>query len=427
MQGEFKKSDLGDFPLKFPFISLPHNFLSYILQRKTKMISVKEAKNILQESCTPIKRIIELPIKEAQGFYTADKIIAPLDLPPFDQAAIDGYAVKTLNLTEWVLIGEIAAGEHAEFVLSGNEGVKVFTGSSIPHHTDAVISIRQAELKGDKIISSHKPSLGENIRTKGFHISKGKPAVEKGKRVTPAVAGLLASLGFKKIKVLDKPVVTLIITGSEIQLQNESLEKGKIFDANSFTIEAALKEKGFFINNIVNVPDEKEKLKEIVYINKKSSDVIIISGGTADGDYDFSPDILRELNTQILFKGVLQQPGGKFAAAKLDECFIFLLPGNPASNLMLVYEYIIPFLLKLNNEKLNLKDHVEIKLGEKIKKEPGTALFLKGKIINDKIFPMEGQQSFILKTLAEADGIIFLPEEKSIIKENELVEVHLIN
>ena len=396
------------------------------------MFSVKEAKKILWKNIKLIPAVSK-KVSDISGYVLAENIKSPVDLPLFDQSAMDGFAVnfddEDLRNEElsFRITGEIKAGDKPNGKLKKNSAVYIYTGAATPLNTSCVVMQEKVQTNyGSVIIPASALTKGSNIRFKGTQIKKGEPALAKGTLLNPAAVGFLCSMGISKIKVTGKPVVSVLSTGNELQEAGSKLYKGQIFESNSVMLKAALNGNGFETKYVSSVNDDKKNLTSIVSKMLSSSDVLIISGGISVGKYDLVKDILENSGVKELFYKVSQKPGKPLYCGKLKNKLIFALPGNPAASLVCFYEYVLPSLRKmsgysdfeLSKEFLPLTESYELK-GER-------DLFLKAKINNGKVTLLEGQGSDILKSFAEANALVYLSVNKRAIIKDDLVETHLI-
>ncbi|MFZ1321605.1 MAG: gephyrin-like molybdotransferase Glp [Ignavibacteria bacterium] len=397
------------------------------------MISVKEAKYKLFRSVKPLFSVIK-KISESTGYLIAESIKSPVDLPPFDQSAMDGFAVNFDHTAEiinnefsFLIVGEIKAGDKPFRFLKKNTAVYIYTGAAVPLNSTCVVMQEKALVKNGKVtVSLSALEAGSNIRRKGSEIKKGQSALTKGHRINPASVGFLSSMGFDKIKVIRKPILSVLSTGNELQSPGKKLSPGKIYESNSLMLESVIKGCGYKVSKLSSVKDERKKINDCIKIMLKASDVILISGGISVGKYDLVKEILHNLGVNEIFYKVLQKPGKPLYAGKYKDKLVFALPGNPAASLTCFYEYVLPCLNKMSG-------HSEIELTKKLlpltkpfimKGEKD--LFLKAKIENDMVTILEGQGSNILRSFAESNAIVFLNSENKKFVKGSNIETHIL-
>jgi len=393
------------------------------------MITVEEAKSILINNIVELKESVRVPLRDALGCRLAEDIYAPLDLPPFNQSNVDGYAVKfSMNKNnQWKVITEIKAGDNNSTILKEGEAARIYTGAMVPDGSDCIL-MQEKIIRKDNVVECSEAMLtkGEHIRKKGAQIKKGEPALVKGTLINPSVIGFIAALGLAEVVVYRKPKVALIITGNELQTIGTPLETGKVYESNSFTIQAALQSINLHTDKVFFVKDDKKSLEEVVAKALPNADMLLISGGISVGDYDFVHDVLNENSTTTLFYKVAQKPGKPLFFGKNKNTFVFGLPGNPASALTCFYEYVYPALRKMQGKESLFLRAVQLPLLKDINKKKGLAHYLKAEVKPNGIMPLGGQESFIMKSFADAGAFIYLPAEKENVLAGELVEVNLL-
>ncbi|MDP2387486.1 MAG: molybdopterin molybdotransferase MoeA [Bacteroidota bacterium] len=393
------------------------------------MITVEEAKSIIVENTIEIAEAMRVDAAGAVGFRLAADVLASIDLPPFNQSNVDGYAVRSSNdkTNSWKVIAEIKAGDNCTVELKEEEAVRIFTGAMVPAGSDCVIMQERITKNGDIISCDETPiKKGEHIRKKGAQIKAGEIALHKNTLIDPAVLGFISSLGLNKVSVFKKPKVSLIITGNELQETGTELSPGKVYESNSYSLSAALTTMGLKLEKIIYVKDDKKSLAEAVDTALQNTNLLLISGGISVGDYDFVSEVLKENNTTTLFYKVAQKPGKPLFFGKNKNRCIFGLPGNPASALTCFYEYVYPCLRKLQGRQELFLTKLMLPIVQDVPKKKGLANFLKAKASSTGVLPLEGQESFKMRSFADANAFIYLPLEKENVKAGELVEVHIL-
>lgn len=390
------------------------------------MITVEEAKNkLLKRIRMSSKELIG--IDKAIGRVLCEDIYSPISLPSFNQSAMDGYALKLHNRKKYELIGEIKAGDNPKIGIKKGQAVRIFTGAAVPPDADCVVIQEKVREKNKYIyIGDYIPKRNDNIRLIGSHIRKGDIALKKGTGLNPAAIGFLTSLGIKHIKSYKNPVVSIVTTGNELQQAGKPLTAGKIYESNSFALAAALQEIGIHPKFTAQLRDDKKILHSTIQRLLRASDVLILSGGISVGKYDLVKETLHKLGVREIFYKVAQKPGKPLFAGRKGSKIIFALPGNPAATLVCYYEYVYPVIRKMQgfNEYFMSKKYV--KTSEVIRKKTDRAYFLKGKATYNGVLPLDGQESYMMKSFAEANSLIYLPLEKGDVKKGEDVEVHLL-
>lgn len=393
------------------------------------MISVEKAKKLIVKHAIPLKPTMA-NIDDIAGSVVYEKVISPVNLPPFDQSAMDGYAILFSDYKKnkpIKIVGEVPAGKYFDKKIKPGEAVRIFTGAPVPAGTDTVVMQEKVTVENNfLLIQSQILSKGANIRKAGSQIKKGESALAKGSVITCGGIGYLAAMGISKIKTVSTPKVAVIVTGTELKKPGEKLGKGHIYESNSFALNAALKSVGVLVQNNYSVTDSESKTLEILKKVINNFDLIIITGGISVGDYDFVGEALEKLNVKNIFYKIRQKPGKPLFFGKKNNTLIFGLPGNPAAVLSCFYEYVYPALGIMQGKKDVFLKKVFLPILKDYSKKNGLSFFLKGKIMSTGVMPLEGQESYILSSFAMADCLIYLSEESQNIKKNDVVEVHLL-
>lgn len=390
------------------------------------MISVKEAKQLISENCT-VQKTETLSLLAANGSVLAEAIYAPIDTPPFDQSAMDGYAFSFENWdkkSNLKVIGEVQAGSNAIVNVSKNEAVRIFTGAPIPPGTDTVVMQEKISLNENQIqILDTFLIEGTNVRPQGSQTKKGELALQEKQLLTPVAISFLAGIGISKIKVFSKPTISIIVTGKELAKAGDTITDGKIFESNAIGLIAALNQLG--INPVsVAVVDDVESEIELAISSQLSSDMLIITGGVSVGDYDLVPASLEKCGIQKIFHKIKQKPGKPFYFGRHNQTLVFALPGNPAAVMSCFYEYVVEAIGSFTQKEYFKK--ITVPLAEDYTKKAGLTFFLKGKMEENNVQVLNDQESYKLNSFAVADCMIEFDENGENFKKGDLVPVRMI-
>ncbi len=394
------------------------------------MITVNEAKKIV-ETNTGILSPVAIPLIDAAGCVLAENVLSEIDSPSFNQAAMDGYAFAwdTVDLkSELPVFGNIPAGTtHQVFVVPGFVS-KIFTGAPVPEGVDTIIMQESAEeTEGGIKIIDEKISKGSNIRLKASQISKGEIAVKARTKLTPGVMGYLASLGVTEVSIYTVPKIGIIVTGKELVFPGTPLEFGQVYECNSMTLTSALFEGRMEPSFLELADDNEEQVAETISRGLQACDILLITGGISVGKYDFVQAALKRNNIETLFYKVKQKPGKPLFFGKQDDKLVFGLPGNPSAVLTCFYEYVVPCIRKMSGMKPVFLNEFSLPLSHDTYNKPGLTCFLKGKMIDNMVVLLNGQESYKLNAFTEADCLIVLDENKTEYQKGEQVVVHKIN
>ncbi|MGY8915222.1 MAG: molybdopterin molybdotransferase MoeA [Flavobacteriales bacterium] len=387
------------------------------------MVSVEEALQIITKH-TPNLESVTLPLSQVKGMVLAQDVYSPLDLPPFDQSAMDGYAINIHPEMEYVVIGEVAAGDGKEVGLKPGEAVRIFTGAIVPMTANAVVMQEKATRLGDRITLKEPPVVKSNIRPRGEQISKGDRALPKATKLTPPAIGFLAGMGITEVNVYDKPRIGIVITGNELVEGGEALKTGQIYEGNSKMILAAVE--GFGIDGCTTyqVADNFMATCEVLTKAFLENDVVLVNGGISVGDHDYVYKALKVLDVEPLFYKVNQKPGKPLFFGKRVNKTVFALPGNPAAALTCFYLYVYPALQKIMGQFGKGLERRKLIITTPVTNTLGRALILKAKVLeNGEVEILEGQNSSMLHTYSLANALVYVPESVATIPKGGMVEV----
>lgn len=390
------------------------------------MITVEEAILAVTNACKPLKQTEDIPLQDALGYVLSEDIISPIHMPPFNQSAMDGYALNLQDSNEYILIDEVKAGDGHQPELKKGEAVRIFTGAPIPDSANAVIMQERVSKGEDRISIQGIVNENDNIRPFGEQVKKGELALKEGTKLSPAAVGYLFSLGITTVSVFKKPSIALITTGNELIKPGQKLEYGKIYESNSGMIQNALLSIGIKKIQKYKIEDDYIATVEAIKNAIELNDVVIITGGISVGDYDFVGKALQELQVEEVFYKVKQKPGKPLFFGKKGETLIFALPGNPAAALSCFYMYVYSALQIIqNNPSINLPK-VKAKSKTNYIKKGDRAQFLKAIYHQGNVSILEGQSSSMLQSFAISNALIYLPSHHSEVLINEEVDVILL-
>ena len=373
-------------------------------------------------------RTEDVDLLAAIGMVLSADVYSPIDTPPFDQSAVDGYA---FSFSKWdkknplKIEGEIPAGHVSHEKIKAHQAVRIFTGAPVPSGMDTVVMQEKVEIDG-KEMHVKDPLLvgGSNVRLKGSQTKAGILALPKGHLLTPASISFLASLGIAIVQVYELPRVRIIVTGKELVHSGAILKEGMIYESNSAGLTAALKILGITPLSVEVIDDDERAIMRA--INRTiDADILILTGGASVGDYDFVPSALEKCGVQKVFHKVKQKPGKPLYFGVENQSLIFGLPGNPAAVLSCFYQYIRPVIQRFAGKPDSL--YFTLPLATAYKKKPGLTHFLKGKVEEGKVLILESQESYMMNSFAHANCLIELEEEREVFEAGELVKVLMIN
>ena len=392
------------------------------------MISVTEAKQIVRNNIKPLAPVI-VPLENAAGLVLAEDIYASIDIPAFNQSSMDGYAFRFEDFIKdknFEIAGEVPAGEFKNFDNLIGKAVRIFTGAPVPRGLDTVVMQEKTTITNKNIaILDNQIIQGNNVRPVGAEIKAGSLALKTGAFLSPAAIGFLAGIGVSQAGIFPKPAATIIVTGNELQKPGQQLQPGQVYESNSYALKAALLQ--INIHDVENIfaTDNINVLQKALENALQSSDIVLLTGGVSVGDYDFVLHAAELCGVQKMFHKVKQRPGKPLYFGKKENKVVFGLPGNPSSVLTCFYEYVMVAIEQLTMLKNTIKSEM-LPLGKSCNKNTSLTHFLKGKKDGETVFPLDAQESFRMSSFANANCLIYIPEDKQECKEGDFVEVHLL-
>lgn len=404
-----------------------------------KVVSVEEGKKLLEENLRDYEfETEEVDILHSLNRALAKNIYSSIDVPEFNRSTVDGYAIKVgdshgasdsipsiLNI-----IGEVKMGELANKVIKSGETMYVPTGGMIPDGADGMIMIENTEKMDESTLLIYKPiSQGENIVYKGDDIKKDALALEKGRKITPEVIGVLAALGIGKVQVYKKPKFYIISTGDEIIDIEEELTMGKIRDINSYALSGLIHNLGGEVVDRVIIKDDYNLLRSEVEKALDLADIVLISGGSSVGAKDYTHKVIDSFHGKGVFvHGVSIKPGKPTVMGEGNGKLIFGLPGHPVSSIIVFKTFIEDFI----KDKLGVKDigpRVRAIMDFNFPSAPGRVTYQMVKLKEEKgLFyatPTFGKSGMI-SLLSESQGYIIIESHEEGIYKGEEREVYLL-
>jgi molybdopterin molybdotransferase len=394
------------------------------------MVTVAEAKAKIIENSLLLEAV-QINVEDAVGYTLAHDVLAAMSLPPFRQSSMDGYAVRHTDITSGQValpvVGEARAGENAMQSLPARSAIRIFTGAPVPEGASAVIMQEHTVADGDQVIIQEYPVvLNKNIRQVGQQIREGDVALVAGTQLTPGSVGFLLGMNVQKVSVYRKPRVGILVTGDELVQPGNSLKPGQVYESNSAMLIAALHREGIVETTLCFAGDEPDATSASLQTLSQNNDVILASGGISVGDYDFVGKGLEQIGVETVFYKVKQKPGKPLLFGRRNDTLFFALPGNPASSLVCFYEYVYPALRKISGHRDCFMRKLSLPSTRAYRFDGERDEFLKATAGETDVTPLDGQESFALRSFACANALIYLPSEQRVVEKGDLVEVHLL-
>ena len=402
------------------------------------MISVEEAQRIvLNAGLKP--GVKKLPILESLGLTLAEDIISSEDIPIYDNSAMDGYAVRAIDIKgaeksypiRLVLTGEdIPAGRIPKSTVNPGFCMPIMTGAPLPEGADSVVKKEDTQRDAGSVMVFREIEKGENVRYRGEDIKKGSTVFRKGDRINPGTIGVLASLGNSEIMVYRPPIIGVLATGDELIGVDEKLITGKVRDSNSYSLSAQVKEMGIEYRRFGTAPDDEALLLKKIKEALGECDILLLSGGISVGDYDLVKDTLESIGAKLLFWRVNQKPGKPLAFFEYGNKYIFGLPGNPVSVMVCFEMYVRPMIRKSMGIHNLFRPEVIAEALHDFKNKTGRINFIRAIVENKDgqyFFKSTGMQgSGILTSMAKANGIARFPADLGNVVKGSKVNVYLL-
>jgi molybdopterin molybdotransferase len=392
--------------------------------QKNTMISFENARRLVIKN-TPKGKVIRLKLSDCLHHVLAENICAKVDAPPFDQSAMDGYA---FNFNSWdkksplMLTSIIQAGKRSTIKLNKQEVAKIFTGAPIPAEANCVVMKEKVQVKGKQVfILDASASVGLNIRKRASHVKAGKVVLKKGEVISAGSIAFLASIGIAQVKVFAKPRIGIIVTGDELTTPGKSLKSGQVYECNSFGLTASLKNYGITHEIILFAKDDKKDVKRKLMLGEKKSDIILFTGGVSVGDYDFVASTLHEHHVKMHFHKVKQKPGKPIYFGSKKNKIYFGLPGNPASVLTCFHVYVVDSIYAFMNK--SSRELIPAKAMNDYSKKSGMTNLLKAKLDVQGASVLTDQESYKLNTFVDANALLVMGDEDTIISKGDKVEL----
>lgn len=394
------------------------------------LMSREEALKMVLSSVKPIEKTELIPIGESSNRVLAEEIVADKDVPPFDRAAMDGYAVKAedtygaslLNPRTLKLIDVLHAGESTDASIKKGECIRIATGCPISLGADAVVMVEFTEETNGSVSVFRSVFPGANIARKGEDMKKGEVILKDGDLLTPARVGVLAALGQVKVPVYQRPRVAVIPTGTEVCEVGSELKEGQVYDVNSHTLSSVLSENGALVTTSPIIPDSFEQLKSVLR-RFLDYDIIVFSGGSSVGERDLLVKVIEDTG-RLLFHGVQIKPGKPTLYGLVEGKPVFGMPGYPTSCLSNAYIFLVPTVRKVARLPEKKPKTVQAKIAKRIVSASGREQFLPVKLTDRRAYPVF-KESGDITSMAKADGYIILPVNLDVIEEGEEVTITL--
>ncbi len=414
-------------------------------QERVKAIDAFEGLTLLQDAqrivlaATPTLGLEKVSILDAFGRVLGEDIVAERDNPPWNNSAMDGFAVrwqdiqqehaiqKTVTLT---VIEDVPAGKMPSKSVGAGQAIRIMTGAPIPMGADTVLKIEDTEHTPESVRVFTPERQGANIRPQGEDVKRGTCIIAKGTRLRPGEAGMLAILAKSFVFVYQRPRVAILSTGDELADLDERFSEEKIINSNSYGIAAAVHEAGGIPFLLGIARDTPAALKEKI-AQGLTADLLVLSGGVSMGDYDFTKTVFQELGAAMHFWKLAIRPGQPLAFGMIQGTLAFGLPGNPVSSMVTFEQLVRPAMLKMSGRLSYGRPIVQAIFQEQFSKRTDRRHFLRGVLTQEhgvfKVRTTGAQGSGILTSMVKANCLIDIPVEVERVHQGDLVTVQLLS
>ncbi len=394
-------------------------------------ISVEESVALIGDRIATVAEEETVALAGADGRILSKPVIAPIDLPPFDNSAVDGYAVRHAGLTpgqDTVLAveGRIVAGSLAVPPLKLGTAARIFTGAPMPHGADTVYMQEDVRVEADgRVTLPTGLSLGANCRLAGEDVKRGVPVLKAGRRLVPQDVALLAALGITRVHVRRPIKAAILSTGDEIVSPGEPLRGGAIYDSNRFLIAALLRRLGVDVTDLGIVPDERERVRQAICEAAAGHDVILSSGGVSTGEEDHVKAAVESAGSLVFWRLAIK-PGRPVAMGVVGDKPFVGLPGNPVAVFVTFAHVVRPLLTRLGGGEIERINAIRVRAAFSYKKKEGRREYVRVSLApgadglpEAHKHPREG--AGVITSLTETDGLVELAEHVTRIGPGDLI------
>jgi molybdopterin molybdotransferase len=377
-----------------------------------------------------INKIEVINLLDAEDKILAENIYSKINLPPFKNSAVDGYALlkKDLNKTpKKINQNRVAAGDTTSHKIKEGEVIRIFTGAKMPSNSDTVVMQENTEISDNKLSLLKVPVYGDNCRHKGEDIYKGSLVLKKGTKIDTKNLNLIAAIGYSKIKVYAKIKIGFYTSGNELVKPTTKLKNSKINNSNFYLLNSLLNKNYITKKFLGNLPDNANKIKKNLLKEVSKYNMIITTGGASVGDEDHLIDTLKN-NGEIFFWRAAIKPGRPIAIGKIKKTYIVCLPGNPVSVQLLFVFVVKPLIYKLIGSLINNVQPEKIATNFSMIKKTKRLEWLRvsKKLIKDKYVLLKHpkQGSGMITSISYSDGVVEIPEDVSVINKGDVFDYY---
>ena len=399
------------------------------MQLFEELIDHHEAVRLVLKNTTHLP-VVRMPLMDAQGLALAEDVLARFDSPPFDNSAVDGYAVRSVDAEAgrtFKVVDEAPAGRPAQKKVGEGEAVKIFTGGLIPEGADAVVMVESTSGWGEEFELRKAAGPGNNLRGAGEDVREGDLILRAGTEIGAPEIALAATQGYGELSVYPRPRVVVLSTGTElVEPGTRELTPGEIFDSNSFALLAQARETGAEARRVAAASDDADVLRNAMREALESADVVVTSGGVSVGEKDLVKSTLLYLGVEQVFWGIKLKPGKPVFFGTRDDARFFGLPGNPVSAMVCFELFVRPALIKMMGLKDARRPRIEVYFDEDVENKFGRMHAMRVTLTRTergwRAESVGAQGSGLVSSLTKADALALIGPESEGVRAGEPLE-----
>jgi molybdopterin molybdotransferase len=404
-------------------------------------LSARHVNDFLAQLVQPVREAETVALMQAHGRILAHDVVSPISVPPHDNSAMDGYALRGADLPahqpgQFKVVGTALAGAAWQGAVGPGECVRIMTGAIMPAALDTVAPQELVKVNGDSVeIAPGLLQAGDNRRLLGEDLMAGQPALRAGTRLNPAACGLLASLGLPNAQVWRRPKVAYFSTGDEILSLGEAPREGAVYDSNRYTVAGMVQQLGCELIDMGVVRDEPAALETAFRTAAARADAIITSGGVSVGEADYTKAMMKKLG-DVAFWRIAMRPGRPMAVGRITQgersAVLFGLPGNPVAVMVTFAAFVRPALQGLMGWQAPPLPLLKAKSAEALRKKPGRTEYQRGIVSTNAAGELQvritgNQGSGVLSSMVQANGLIVLGHSQGNVAVGDEVDVMMFD
>jgi len=401
------------------------------------MISFDAAREVILGAVEPLPAE-SVTLAEALGRVLAEEVIADADLVPYSRSAMDGYALRAADIAtaapgrpiKLPVVGKVLA-EKGEAAVAPGTAMVITTGAPVPHGADVVLPYEQVERNGDAILVSAPAQPANCIFPPAEDVRRGDLLLSRGDVLRPATLALLAFVGRPRVRVYRRPRVGVVCTGNELVDVSVTPGHGQIRNSNAYTLTALISECGAEAQFSGTAPDNRAELRRLLEAAREGADLLITTGGASVGERDLVKSALAELGAEFRFRGIALRPGKPSGFAIWNGIPVCVMPGNPAAAFVGFYEFVRPALLRLAGRRSTELPTLRATLRGRVQSKPGLRYVILAQLAltsdGFEVTPLPNQCSVLVRTSADANALILLPEGPASFETGDPVEVQVLD